>query len=71
MLALRLTEGLSGERFAERYGHMLPREFDKKASFFASKGLMTVCGERYSLTPQGFLLSNSIIFELIDTLEVE
>ncbi len=71
MLALRLTEGLSGERFAERYGHMLPREFDKKAAFFASKGLMTVGGERYSLTPQGFLLSNSIIFELIDTLEAE
>ena len=71
MLALRLTEGLSGVRFAERYGHMLPREFDKKAAFFASNGLMTVCGERYSLTPQGFLLSNSIIFELIDTLEAE
>lgn len=32
---------------------------------------MTVGGERYSLTPQGFLLSNSIIFELIDTLEAE
>lgn len=71
MLALRLTEGVSAERFAERYGKALPREFAEKAEFFASKGLMTVSDGQFSLTPQGFLLSNSVIFELIDTLAAE
>ncbi len=68
MLALRLTEGLNEKYFFEKYSRALPEAFRKKADFFQSHGLMRNSGGCFSLTVQGFLLSNQIIFELIDTL---
>lgn len=68
MLALRLTEGLSEKSFCEKYSQELPAEFYEKARFFRSKGLMNYRNGSFSLTPQGFLLSNRIIFELIEAL---
>lgn len=68
MLALRLTEGLRENSFYEKYSHSLPEAFKKKADYFQKHGLMRNADGRFSLTVQGFLLSNQIIFELIDTL---
>ncbi len=65
MLALRLTEGLVFKKFADRYGKPLPDDVIKKAGFLQKHGLVTVDGEKIALTKQGFLLSNSVIGELL------
>ncbi len=65
MLALRLTEGLIFEKYAERYGKTLPESVIKKAEFLQKHGLVTVDGEKIALTKQGFLLSNAVICELL------
>ena len=69
MLALRLTEGLIFENFENRYGKSLPDDIVKKAKFLQNHGLVTVDGERIALTKQGFLLSNSVICELLANFE--
>lgn len=72
MLALRLREGLSEESFSARYAGKasLPEEFWREASLLEKGGLCRVEGERgkrrLSLTPQGFLVSNSVILELVE-----
>lgn len=71
MLALRLTEGLSEEKYVSKFGKELPDSFRKKSGFFAGKGLMKTEKGCYSLTEEGFLLSNSVICELIEALEKE
>ena len=65
MLALRLSEGLSGEKFRESFGKNLPSDIFKKAEKFRKAGLVISDGDRISLTAEGFLLSNAIISELI------
>lgn len=71
MLKLRLCEGLSLEKTAARY--KAEKEIDKrlkalyyKAKQFENAGFMRVCKDRVSLTKKGFLVSNSVIAELID-----
>ena len=68
MLALRLSEGLSEKKFADRYGKLLPEKFKNKADFLIEKGLMNYSCGAYSLTERGFLLSNPVICELIECL---
>ena len=65
MLRLRLNEGISFEDYSKRYGKELPTEFLEKAIFFEKQGLMRVTDKQISLTREGFLLSNTIISELI------
>lgn len=66
MLALRLSEGLSEKKFAEKYGKSLSEAFIKKADFLIEKGFLKHSNGAYSLTKSGFLLSNSVICELIE-----
>lgn len=62
MLALRLTEGYDLSRASPaKAGRMLA-----KARELQKNGLAEVAGGRVSLTPEGFLLSNSIIRMLLD-----
>lgn len=65
MLALRLKEGLDGKKFRERYGKALDKAIFRKAEKYEKNGLLKIEGERISLTAEGFLLSNSIISDLI------
>ncbi len=65
MLALRLREGLDGKKFREKYGKALDEAIFEKAEKYERKGLLKREGERLYLTPEGFLLSNSIISDLI------
>lgn len=65
MLALRLSEGLDGKKFRERYGRALDRTIFEKAKKYEKIGLLKTEGEGIALTPEGFLLSNSIISDLI------
>ena len=69
MLRLRLREGLSFKAFYEKYKKELPEEIKRKALFYKGKGLCEVDEEKISLTPEGFLLSNSIIAELLESVE--
>lgn len=68
MLSLRLTRGLNESDYFGKYHQVLPKAFHEKAEFFKTKGLMNNTNGVFSLTPKGFLLSNRIIFELIETL---
>ena len=65
MLGLRLSEGISFERFERRYGYPVPEKTVKTAKELEKHGLMTVTDKGFSLTRQGFLLSNEIISRLI------
>lgn len=65
MLALRLTEGLDFDRFANRYGKAFPENKIKTAKSLEKAGLLTVTESGISLTVKGFLVSNSVISSLI------
>ena len=63
MLGLRLTKGVSLERL-QKLGADIGA-LSQKVALFSQHGLMQSAGGRFSLTPKGFLLSNSIISELL------
>lgn len=65
MLALRLSEGLREDLTGERFGVNIPKEVYEKAAVFERHGLLKITEKGISLTSKGFLLSNSIISELI------
>ena len=65
MLRLRLKDGIVFEEYSNRYGKAFSMEILEKAKLFERQGLMKVTDESISLTRKGFLLSNTIISELI------
>lgn len=65
MLRLRLTEGLLQNDAQKRFGHKIPEEMIKKSAFFANNGLMEINETGIRLTRKGFLLSNSILAEIL------
>ena len=68
MLALRLTEGLKAGEYKEKFGEDIPKAFEKLSEEYRKYGLMKKVSDSYSMTPQGFLISNTIISNLVDTL---
>lgn len=65
MLRLRLCEGITEEGTMEKFGFKIPDSLIKKAARFAEQGLL-VCDRRgVRLTKEGFLVSNTVISELI------
>ena len=65
MLRLRLKEGLKFADYYERYNKEITKHMKAKAELFAKQGFMKVTEDSISLTREGFLLSNTIISELI------
>ena len=65
MLRLRLREGLIFNEYYEKYHKNLSDEVIEKAKLFEKQGLVTVNDTSIALTREGFLLSNTIISELI------
>ena len=65
MLALRLTEGLCESKVLERFGHKIPDEMRKKAQIFVNNGYMESDEKGLRFTRKGFLLSNSILAEIL------
>lgn len=63
MLSLRLTEGISFLKITQLGGRA--DEIYRKAQIFKGSGLMDVTEEGIKLTPKGFLVSNSIIAQLL------
>ena len=66
MLSLRLSEGLSKEKFKERFGKYPDESIFRKAELFKNQGLTEVTDDKISLTAEGFLLSNTIIGKLLE-----
>lgn len=65
MLRLRLSEGLKSQQFFERYRKPIPKEYYLRARELASHNLTRVTDNSISLTPEGFLLSNSVIAKIL------
>ncbi len=65
MLNLRLSEGLNFKKFKNRFGHPVSDKLIKKATELKKYGLLTVDENRISLTVNGFLVSNSVISNLL------
>lgn len=65
MLKLRLKKGLSLSELQNLYGEMPLKKIKEKAPFLKEQGLIEFDGERIALTRKGYLLSNSVICELI------
>lgn len=65
MLSLRLSEGLVFKNFEKRFGKSVSKKLIAKARTLQKHGLVYVDEKSVSLTVDGFLVSNSIITELI------
>lgn len=65
MLNLRLVEGLNENRVFERFGFNIPNEIYEKSKIFIDNGYMTITKNGLALTRQGFLMSNSILAEIL------
>lgn len=65
MLRLRTVKGIS----EEEYGEIFPSRFDairRKLDFYTEKGFMEYKDGRWHFTPEGFLVSNSIIVDVLE-----
>ena len=65
MLRLRLNEGLVCEEVKKRFGFSIPEEMIKKSKKYISSGYMCLENEKLFLTSKGFLLSNTIISDIL------
>lgn len=65
MLGLRLSEGITNERFHMRFGINIPSEYINRAKRFEKAGLVTVTENGFSLTEQGFMVSNALISQIL------
>ena len=66
MLQLRLAEGLNFAELEEKFGEKISEDIILKMKKYEKAGLVILDGESMRLTPEGFLLSNMIIGEMID-----
>ncbi len=65
MLGLRLARGINLDDFCSKFSLTQSNALKRKISLFCSANLMRFENNVISLTPEGFLLSNSIISDLI------
>lgn len=65
MLALRLNEGLSFEKFRRRFGKDPDPGIIKRATAYEKAGMLNISSQALQLNANGFLLSNHIIADLL------
>lgn len=65
MLRLRLSEGLTEKGVFERFGHKIPQAIRSRCAPFAERGLLIENSDSIHFTKEGFLLSNTLIGELL------
>ena len=65
MLNFRLVEGLNEDKVFERFGHNIPKEIYEKSQIFIDNGYMLKNENGLALTRNGFLMSNSILAEIL------
>ena len=69
MLGLRLCEGLDLKGLESRFNLKLTQGFYSKLDAFTKAGLIENADGKIGFTPKGFLVSNSVISDLLFTLE--
>ncbi len=67
MLSLRLKQGLSLRKVCELGGEKLMEFIKNKSEMYVKNGLCIIDNDRISLTPKGFLVSNSIIVSFLES----
>lgn len=65
MLKLRLIEGIKEKEVAERFNHGISREIYEKSNIFIKNGYMKKTDDGLCLTRKGFLISNTILSEIL------
>lgn len=65
MLALRLSSGLDNSEFLKKFNCNIPHKYFKKAKEMEKYGVVKCEDNKIKLTDKGFLLSNSIILNII------
>ena len=65
MLNLRLKEGLNENKVFARFGHNIPKEIYEKSKIFIDNGYMIANENGLALTRKGFLMSNTILSEIL------
>ena len=65
MLNLRLVEGLNENKVLERFRHKIPNEIYEKSKIFIDNGYMIANKNGLALTRKGFLMSNTILAEIL------
>ncbi len=69
MLKMRLADGINLFEFEKKFNLKLSNRFYLKLNSFEKAGLLNNQGGKIAFTPKGFLVSNSIIADLLLTLE--
>ena len=69
MLSLRLREGLDLGKYEERYSKTVNPGFTEKCRLYADRGFGSFDGRIFSLNSRGFLISNTVISELLAELD--
>lgn len=65
MLQLRLTKGLNLDKYKEAFGKYPDKDFFDKVNKYCNLGFMVYNNNTIKFTKNGFLISNSILSELI------
>lgn len=65
MLRLRLAKGINNYDYKERFGHDIPKQYFINAKKFSDIGYVEVDENSIRLTTKGFIVSNSIISEIL------
>ena len=65
MLRLRLSDGVDFTEYTKKFAKPFPSHITKNAKHFADLGLVSFKENGFRLTEEGFLLSNSVISQLI------
>lgn len=65
MLQLRLSKGLNFDEYKKFFGHNMPEELIAKAKKYEKLGFLNVTDTNIRFTTKGFLVSNTIIADLI------
>ncbi|MBQ4645352.1 MAG: radical SAM family heme chaperone HemW [Clostridia bacterium] len=65
MLNLRLVDGLNEDKVLEGFGHNIPKEIYEKSKIFIDNGYMISNENGIALTRKGFLMSNTILAEIL------
>ncbi len=66
MLRLRLSDGICFREYQNLFGKKFPERYLKTAQKYSKYGLVNLQTDRINLTPKGFLLSNTIIAEMLE-----
>ena len=71
MLSLRLSSGFSVSEYEKRYGEKISEKFTSKCEEYSRLGLGSFDGDTFRLSLKGFLVSNTVIGELIEAAGTE